>query len=224
MPQPVSRIPKIKSMVFLPDIFEMRPRHISVAYKIVMAAAEADRWVGQALIGLSPERGEALADHYAALEGDGKKQTAVESAALSLLTPEMHKLFKRVLRYQANAVKRRHPFAHHNIGYSPDDDTVILLRDPRKLLHEMASRAKIEDLLPKAGYDFQSVPKEIADKLWAVPETPVMAYSLKEMLEIVDHIEKASKNLRHFWLLTTQRVTPEISDDILSRLIHDLDN
>lgn len=224
MPQPISRMRKIKNLDFLTDPFIARPEHMECAYRIIVSASTADAWAGRILVGLSPEKGVSIAKHYVAQEDDAKKRASVETGAISFLSPEMHDLLKKVLTHHGKAMRRRHPFAHHHIGYTTDDKDLLLLRDPNDILLETARRAEVMSGLPPITMEIQHIPKDVHDQLVKIERTAIMSYRLNELLDIVRNINNATTNLRQFWLVTSQKLSPEITSQILNQLMIDLES
>src|SRR4051794_36621826 len=105
MPQPLSKMPQLKTRMYGVDACNERPEHMLETMRIIAAAAFADHWLGNILVGLSAEKGLRLAKNYNSLEGDTKKAATFEATAIAFLEEDMHELLHRIVKVYKSAVK-----------------------------------------------------------------------------------------------------------------------
>ena len=210
-------MPQLKTRVYGVDGCDERPKHMLESMRIIAAAAFAEQWFGNILVGLSAEKGVRLAKQFNSLEGEAKKAASLEATATSFLEPDMHDLLHLVVKVYRSAMRSRNPFAHHRYGWSPDDEDIIMLIDPRHELVERAFRAEMFAKNPGEG----AMPREFFDALEKASkgvEETIMCYRLPELESIRKSIEEATTCLTQFWQLIATNLPPQIRGEISEQL------
>ncbi|TIU47180.1 MAG: hypothetical protein E5W19_23250 [Mesorhizobium sp.] len=174
---------------------------MEAASKIITAAAFSDQWIGNILVGLSPET------------------AAFEAIATVLLPEDMHDLLRLIVKKHRSASKLRHPFAHHRFGFTNDVEDLLLLIDPRR---ELILRAQMAESAAKPPTNEKDKPAWFSARQKNAEdfEASIMAYDLAEMDRIRAEIEFATGCFTSFWQLTGVRPppSPQIRDQIFSEL------
>ena len=225
MPQPLSNLSKVKNLnlSLSAAVYTARPKHMESVSKIITAAALSDQWMGNILVGLSPQNAVRLAHHLNSLENDAKKTASFEALAAVLLPEDMHDLLRLIVKKHRSASKLRNPFAHHRFGYTDDVEDLLLLVDPR---HELIHRAQREELdaNPPQNQEEKTVWFAARQKSAEEFEASIMTYDLAEMDRIQRDIQQATQCLTSFWTLTSRKPPAPIRDQILAQLNNNLRN
>lgn len=219
MPQPLSRMGHLKTKSYGIDACNERPLHMLEAMKIISAAAFAEQWLGNILVGLAPESAMRMAKHLNSLESEAKKTASFEATATVLLGEDMHDLLRSIVKEYRSACKARHPFAHHRYGWAAEDRDILMLIDPR---HELLDRALRGSLTPQLQDDGQMSPEQLSaysESSRKLDET-IMCYRLAELQEISARIKVATLNLTQFWQITSKtiKIPPNILSEVSAQL------